>query len=298
MIREQELTFDSLEMKFKHSQLDYKSFNLVTSGFVRDGKYTNVAYWFSDQYSVETKVAVYQGLDRDIFRSKKEFDGSPTRKEIPSHSMKAAREAILNCYCHKDYSRKSNIKIEFFDDRCEIISPGGFYGGLTLEEALIGEQSFRNEYVVKLLYKLGYIENYASGLNRIYNEYKDKYKQPEFYSSLTMFKITLFNRNYEALFVNPNQHIIDNKGKTDIDTVNDTVNDTVKYLSQRDSNIYNVIKQHLGLRFPQLIDYLIVVDPKMNKRSFARSVATMKDLIQFRDSPKTGGYYIVENEDK
>ena len=66
------------------------------------------------------------------------------RKEILSYNKRAARECILNCYCHRDYSRKSNIKIEFFDDRCEIISPGGFYDGLTLEDALNGLQSFRN----------------------------------------------------------------------------------------------------------------------------------------------------------
>ena len=40
------------------------------------------------------------------------------------------------------YSRNSNIKIEFFDDRCELISHGGFYDGLTLESALKCVQTF------------------------------------------------------------------------------------------------------------------------------------------------------------
>ena len=55
------------------------------------------------------------------------IDGKPTRTEIPSYDMSSAREAILNCYCHRDFSRKLNIKIEFFDDRCEIISPSVFF---------------------------------------------------------------------------------------------------------------------------------------------------------------------------
>lgn len=131
----------------------YNNFNMITSGLIdlKTNMYTNLAYWLSDQYSIETKMAVYQGVDRSVFRSKKEFggslikqidsvleyfdlcnevrviiDGSPIRTEIPSYKMKAAREGILNCFCHKDFSRKSNIKIEFFDDRCEMISPGGF----------------------------------------------------------------------------------------------------------------------------------------------------------------------------
>ena len=99
------------------------------------------------------------------------IDGKPMRTEIPSYSKRAVRGVILNCFCHRDYSRNSNIKIERFDDRLEIISPGGFYDGLTLEEALDGQQSFRNKRLVEFLYRLGYIENYASGLNRVFKEY-------------------------------------------------------------------------------------------------------------------------------
>lgn len=166
--KNQDLTFESLNNKLKQQEL-HNDFNMITSGLIdlKTNMYTNLAYWLSDQYSIETKMAVYQGVDRSVFRSKKEFggslikqidsvleyfdlcnevrviiDGSPTRKEIPSYKMKAAREGILNCFCHKDFSRKSNIKIEFFDNRCEMISPGGFYDGLTLEDALSGLQSF------------------------------------------------------------------------------------------------------------------------------------------------------------
>ena len=199
---------------------------METSGFIDEESnlYTNLAFWFSDQYNIDTKVAIYQGLDRAVFRTKKEFtgsiieqidevvkyfdlcnevkiiiDGDPIRKEFPSYNKIAAREAILNCYCHHDYSRKSNIKIEFFDDRCEILSPGGFYGGLTLEKALEGYQSFRNEKLVKLLFKLGYIENYASGLSRIYSIYKDEEIKPSIDTSLIGFKITFPNKNYDIL---------------------------------------------------------------------------------------------------
>ena len=178
----QDLTFNILKLKFEEKNIRFKDFKMVTSGFIRNNKYTNLAFIFSDQYDVETKVGVYQGLNRAIFKSKKEFggsiikqidkvleyydicnetrvviDGSPMRKDYVSYYDKAAREAILNCYCHRDYARRSNIKIEFFDDRCEFISPGGFYGGLTLEQAINGVQSFRNKYLVQLLHRLGYI---------------------------------------------------------------------------------------------------------------------------------------------
>lgn len=221
---EQDLTFNSLKDKFLQKNMNFNDFNFITSKFIdkKTSHYTNLAYWVSDQYNVDTKMAVYQGLDRVTFRSKKEFtgsiikqidnvleyfemcnevrviiDGSPMRTEIPSYDFISGREGILNTYCHRDFSRKSNIKIEFFDDRCEILPPGGFYGGLTLDDALSGIQSFRNEYLVKLLFRLGYIENYASGLSRIYNEYAKDEKKPTIYSSLVALKLTLPNRNYE-----------------------------------------------------------------------------------------------------
>ncbi len=220
----QDLSFNTLKLKFEEKKLDFNNFKMVTSGFVKNEKYTNLAFIFSDQYDVETKIGVYFGLDRAIFKSKKEIggsiikqidktleyynlcnetrieiDGSPMRKEYTSYHNKAIREAILNCYCHRDYNKRSNIKIEFFEDRCEIISPGGFYGGLTLEDALNGIQSFRNKYLVKLLHKLGYIENYSSGLNRIFKEYEKNIEKPIVLTSLNMFKITFPNLNYQPV---------------------------------------------------------------------------------------------------
>jgi len=321
--RIQDLTFNILRIKFNEKGISFDEFKPVTSGFIIDGKYTNVAYWFSDQYQTETKMAVYQGLDRDVFRSKKEYDGSiiyqidnalsyfdlcnevrviidgkPMRTEIPSYSDKAAREAVLNCYCHRDYSRKSNIKIEFFDDRCEIMSPGGFYDGLTLEQALNGEQSFRNEYVVKLLYKLGYIENYASGLNRILKEYENDEIKPQLQINTTNFKVILPNRNYDALYLHPEKHIQDNKGNTvpESGTVNGTVSGTVNQLSQRDSNIYKTIKMFPGLRTTQLLEYLYPLDPEINLNILKKRMVKLNGIIEFRGAPKSGGYYVKDPE--
>ena len=58
-------------------------------------------------------------------------------------------------------------------------------------------QSFRNKFLVKLLHKLGYIENYSSGLDRIFKEYKKDKEQPAVQTSLNMFKVTFPNLNYK-----------------------------------------------------------------------------------------------------
>ena len=325
----QDLTFKSLEYKFIEQGLDFNEFKMKTSGFTnpKTNEFTNLALWFSDQYDVETKIASYQGLDRDIFRLKKEFSGSivnqidktleyfefcnetrivingkPTRTEIPSYNLRSAREAILNCYCHKDFSRSSNIKVEFFDDRCEIISPGGFYDGLTLEQALDGLQSFRNPNLVKLLFKLDYIENYASGLSRIFKEYKKINLEPTIKTTIAMFKLTLPNRNYEALYLHPEQHIKDNSDITFNDKLsselvtdtNDKSDNVIVTLNKRDSNIYKTIQSHPGLNYTQLEEFLLILDPTITRDAFQKRIKALSNLIEFRGAKRNGGYYIIK----
>lgn len=335
--KEQDLTFKALERKFEEIEWDFSQFNFKTSGFIDNetGLFTNLAFWISDQYNIDTKMAVYQGMDRDIFRSKKEYDGSiiiqidkvleyfdlcnevrviidgsPMRKEILSYNKRAARECILNCYCHRDYSRKSNIKIEFFDDRCEIISPGGFYDGLTLEDALNGLQSFRNEKLVKLLFKLGYIENYASGLTRVFNEYKKVNLVPKIDTSLTLFKIILPNINFKAF---NHQDKID-KHRSDLNgdvngvvngDVNGVVNDeldnwikdiVIKLTDPRDIDIIQTIGDNPGIKMKELVNILKRKYPKINNNIISKRIKIHSHLIEFRGPQKTGGYYLKSQE--
>ncbi len=300
----QDLTFNILKLKFEEKNMKFKDFKMVTSGFIKNNKYTNLAFIFSDQYDVDTKVGVYQGLNRAIFKSKKEFtgsiikqidnvleyyqlcnetrvviDGSPMRKEYVSYYDNAAREAILNCYCHRDYARRSNIKIEFFDDRCEFISPGGFYGGLTLEQAINGVQSFRNKYLVQLLHRLGYIENYSSGLNRIFDEYKKVKKKPIIETSLIMFKVTLLNLNY-------NFDKIISVGLND--PINDPINSSLTFLEK---TIYNLLKNDPSITINVLVD-----KTSKSEKTVKRTLSTLKikNKIKRIGSNKTGHWEIIE----
>lgn len=304
----QDLTFNTLKLKFEEKNLRFDEFKMTTSGFIKENKYTNLAFIFSDQYDIETKIGVYNGLDRAVFKSKKEFngsiikqidktleyfdlcneiriviDGSPMRKEYSSYYKKAVREAILNCYCHRDYFRRSNIKIEFFDDRCEIISPGGFHGGLTLEEALKGVQSFRNKFLVQLLHKLGYIENYSSGLNRIFKEYEKTNDKPMVLTSLCMFKVTFPNLNYG---------FDEGQVGTQFGTLNGTQmieNNKTEFSYE---NIINLIKANNKITRKEMSQIL-----KIPVRTLQRRLNQNKNII-YVGSSKLGHWEIIEGENK
>ena len=102
---------------------------------LKDGKYNNVALLLSDQNPTISKFAVFQGEDVSIFLDKKEFRGSlikqlddilyfanlsnkkkiiisgkGQREEYLDIPEKALREAICNCYCHRDWSTKWRYK--------------------------------------------------------------------------------------------------------------------------------------------------------------------------------------------
>lgn len=103
----------------------------------------------SDQSKCYTKLAVYNGLDTKSFKDKQNFTGSiinqiddtlnyakllnttsaiitgeAKREERASYPVEAIREAIINAFAHRDYSQSADIRIEFFDNRIEVHSPG------------------------------------------------------------------------------------------------------------------------------------------------------------------------------
>lgn len=192
---EQDLTFDVLT-KFANrknlvfNQSKYKTLKLMNE----KGEFTNVGLLLSDQNPIEVKFAVY---DKNMnFKIKKEFQGSIisiadeilnyselfndtsakiipgqiSRVETKSYPGASLREGIINAICHADYSLPSNIKVEFFRDKVRIIKPGNVYNS-TLEAVLGGVQTFRNPALVNVLYKLGFIENYGTSLQRIREAY-------------------------------------------------------------------------------------------------------------------------------
>ena len=65
-------------------------------------------------------------------------------------------------------------------------NPGNIYNNGTVEDIKNGIQSFRNPGLVILLNKLGYIENYGTGIQRFMEAYKDADCKPEFMLAKTI----------------------------------------------------------------------------------------------------------------
>ncbi|QNQ82754.1 ATP-binding protein [Lactobacillus sp. PV012] len=216
----QELSFNTLKKRLEETNMEFSvgSLRMVDNFHF----YNNAAYLVSDQNMIETKVAIYQGSDVSEFKDKRAFSGSiisqindllyyislnnqtkvqitgsAERKEIQNFPEIAIREAIVNAFAHRDYLLHSFIKIEIFDDRLEILSPGGIPDGLTLEEIKDGMTAVRNPQLVHILDKIKYIENFGTGIRRMYEVYKGANLEPRFEVRENSFKVILPNVNWK-----------------------------------------------------------------------------------------------------
>lgn len=130
------------------------------------------------------------------------------RKEITDYPILACREAIINALQHRDYSpgsRSSQVQINLFADRLEILNPGGLYGAASFSNLPQGISATRNTWLSQLLEytpyvspleKPGYvIENRGSGLQQIKVELQEALMpEVEFKDYVSAFQITFFKR--------------------------------------------------------------------------------------------------------
>lgn len=98
-----------------------------------------------------------------------EFTGSLQRTEIPEIPMDAIREALLNSFCHKDYSSGQSNEVAIYKDRIEIYNPGTFPEGFEPQDFIDRPERpiRRNPKIARILYYSKDIESFGTGLKRI-----------------------------------------------------------------------------------------------------------------------------------
>lgn len=114
------------------------------------------------------------------------------RKNIEKIPETAFREAIANALIHRVWDVESQIRVMMFEDRIEIISPGGLPAGITEEEYLSGKISvLRNRNLANVFYRLGFVEIFGTGITRIKQVYEAGLQKPDFEVSENTIKIIL-----------------------------------------------------------------------------------------------------------
>ena len=116
---------------------------------------------FRDYYQYE----VIQGADR---------------KKMEKIPEAVFREAIANALIHRVWDVDTHIRVSMFDDRVEVVSPGGLPSGITAEEYLSGKLSvLRNRNLANVFYRLGFVEIFGTGITRIKQLYAEGLMKPD-----------------------------------------------------------------------------------------------------------------------
>ena len=215
----QKLTFEVLHQKLKES-IQIETFNKDTLKILNlydnNNGYNNAAGLLADRnhfpsidivkfgqnISVIQKRATIENIsilevyDKaiDMFRDYYQYEiiEGAERKNVEKIPEAAFREAIANALIHRAWDIESQIRVLMFDDRLEVISPGGLPSGITEDEYLSGKISvLRNRNLANVFYRLGFVEIFGTGITRIKQLYESALRKPDFEVSENTIRIML-----------------------------------------------------------------------------------------------------------
>jgi predicted HTH transcriptional regulator len=120
------------------------------------------------------------------------------RLEMPDYPSEAVHEALVNALVHRDYMiQGSEIHVDMYDDRLEIVSPGGMPDGKLIQNLNIEDVASirRNPIICDIFSRLRLMERRGSGLRKIIDQYPEE-AAPSFRSTEQSFIVTLKHLNY------------------------------------------------------------------------------------------------------
>lgn len=217
----QALTFEATKKEFEKRNVVFGQPQMQTLKIVSaDGIYTNLGLLLSEQCPHTIKAAVFEGINQNVFKDRREFSGSLMQQlnevydYIDFHNQThatfrkllridtrdypevAVREALLNTLVHRDYSFRASTLISIYDDRIEFVSIGGLLPGLELDDLMMGVSVCRNPHLANVFYRLQLIEAYGTGMKKIMGAYANALVQPKIKTTNNAFKIILPNVNF------------------------------------------------------------------------------------------------------
>lgn len=227
-------TFRRLKYRFEQRvHKDVKNADLVSYGLItKDGVLTNAGALLADDCPIpQSRLFCTRWLGND-----KAADSAASRKEqgnilelldmaesfikvhtnkgwvkrpterdnYPDYPERAVTESLVNAFIHRDYTIcGSEVHVDIFDDRMEIMSPGGMPDGSLVQELDVMNvpSDRRNGILADVFDRLDYMEREGSGFKKIVGAYSTNISRnpsgfmPKFYSAVGCFVVTLPNLN-------------------------------------------------------------------------------------------------------
>ena len=104
----------------------------------------------------------------DARNPEEEIEMGLFRMSVPEFDKRAIREALVNAFSHRDYTKMGRVRVMVNDDGLTIANPGGFIEGITIKNLLTAEPHGRNPQLADALKRIGLAERTGRGIDRIY----------------------------------------------------------------------------------------------------------------------------------
>jgi ATP-dependent DNA helicase RecG len=202
-------------------------------GLRRDGELLNAAVvlfgtqFLPDYPQCQVRMARFRGRDKTEFLDNRQITGNGfelleesmiflrrhlpiagrvepglfERVDEPLFPPIALREALVNAFCHRDYSQAGgSVNLAIYDDRLEIWSDGTLPQGLSVEDLKRDHQSRpRNPLISQVFFNRGLVERWGRGTQKIVELcVRAGYPEPEFVEQAGSMGVRFFPSGYIA----------------------------------------------------------------------------------------------------
>ena len=190
----------------------------------------------------------------------------------------ATRELLMNAICHRDYEGNGPVQFYQYDDRIEIMNPGGLYGKVTPQN-FPNVNDYRNPVVAEALKVLGFVNRFSRGVLKVKTELKENGNgEPTFSLDLiTAFLAEVFLSANAKPY--PEHNKKDNEGINEgKEALNEGINEGKEALNEGINEKEILSYAHLPL--PQRnIMKVLKVNPKLTYTELADNIGVSESTI-------------------
>ena len=163
-------------------------------------------------------------------------------KTLMDYPHWATRELLMNAICHRTYESNGPIQFYQYNDRIELMNPGGLYGKVNAQNFPF-VNDYRNPVIAEAMKVLGFVNRFSRGIIRVKEELKENGNgEPEFSLDLGTAFLVVEPISAEALKYYPSEEKSEEKKE-----LSEMEKRVLEVIAGKPSATYAFISDNLGI---------------------------------------------------
>jgi len=211
------------------------------------------------------------------------------REDIYEIPFEVLREALVNALMHRDYSiTGTQVSVEVYDDRVEIVNPGGLPKGLSVRD--LGTVSIRrNELIADLFFRLHKVERIGMGIQKMKKSMVAAGLREPTFASDAFFRAT-FQRSPEFALKEGGESLMNSFEEKLGDQLGEKLGDRLgEKLGKTRSRIVLLMAKNTKVTIPELAELIGITTTAIENHIRILK----KNGVLKRIGPAKGGYWEV-----